>query len=381
MTNKQYDYIITGAGAAGLSLLVRMIISGKFSDKKILLVDKEPKTRNDRTWCFWDTGKNLFEAVIYKSWQHLWFHGKDFSKLFDISPYRYNMIRGIDFYNYCFDIIRLQPNIDIRFGNVSELQTDGKSAWLILDNHKIVCDYIFNSIIFSKALPGKGEFHLHQHFKGWVIETGEAVFYESQATLMDFRIGQHHGASFVYVMPFSSTTALVEYTLFSMELLTPDEYDTGLKDYICNFLKCPQYKITHQEYGIIPMTNHKFSRRDGNIINIGTAGGQTKASSGYTFQFIQKDTAAIVKLLVGGGNTLELPSSPKKYNFYDSVLLNVLATGKLSGKEIFTQLFKKNPPGRIFNFLDNQSSLAEDVKLISTLPTFPFLKAGVQQLL
>lgn len=379
MTNK-YDYIITGAGAAGLSLLVRMINSGKFFDKKILLVDKEPKTRNDRTWCFWDTGKSLFDEVICKSWQHLWFHGKDFSKLFDISPYRYNMIRGIDFYNYCFDIIRLQPNIDIRFGNVSEMQTDGRSTWLVFNNQKIVCSYIFNSIIFSEPLPGKGEFHLHQHFKGWVIETGEAVFNESQATLMDFRIGQQHGASFVYVMPFSPTTALVEYTLFSKELLSSIDYENGLKDYICNFLKCPQYNITHEEYGIIPMTNHKFSRREGNIINIGTAGGQTKASSGYTFQFIQKDTAAIVKQLAGG-DALQLPSSPKKYNFYDSVLLNVLATGKLSGKEIFTQLFEKNPPRRIFNFLDNQSSLSEDVKLISSLPTFPFFKAGVQQLL
>jgi lycopene beta-cyclase len=336
MTNHQYDYIITGAGAAGLSLLVRMIDSGKFSDKKILLLDKEPKTRNDRTWCFWDTGKSLFDEVICKSWQHLWFHGKDFSKLFDISPYRYNMIMGIDFYNYCFDIIRLQPNIDVRFGNVSDMQTDAKSAWVLFGNQKIASRYIFNSIIFSKAVPGKGEFYLHQHFKGWIIETAEAVFNELQATLMDFRISQHHGASFVYVMPFSPTTALVEYTLFTEKLLDSVEYDTGLKDYICNFLKCRQYNITHEEYGIIPMTNHRFPRRKGNIINIGTAGGQTKASSGYTFQFIQKDTAAIVQQLADNDGALHLRSSPKKYNFYDSVLLNVLATGKLSGKEIFS---------------------------------------------
>ncbi len=379
MTEK-YDYIITGAGAAGLSLLVRMINSGNFSDKKILLIDKEQKNRNDRTWCFWDTGKSLFDEVIYKSWQHLWFHGKDFSKLYDISPYRYNMIRGIDFYNYCFDMIRSQPNVEIRYGNVNEMQTDGETAWIIFNNQKLVSRYIFNSIILSKALPGKGEIHLHQHFKGWVIETGEAVFNKSQATLMDFRISQQHGASFVYVMPFSPTTALVEYTLFSKELLSTVEYEDGLKAYISDFLKCPQYKVTHEEYGIIPMTNHKFPRREGNIINIGTAGGQTKASSGYTFQFIQKDTAAIVQQLTAG-NTLHLHSSPKKYNFYDSVLLNVLATGKLSGKDVFTQLFEKNPPHRIFNFLDNQSSLAEDVKLISSLPTLPFFKAGLQQLL
>ena len=33
---------------------------------------------------------------------------------------------------------------------------------------------------------------------------------------------------------------------------------------------------------------------------IGTAGGQTKASSGYTFQFIQKQSQQIVDYLIAG---------------------------------------------------------------------------------
>ena len=34
-----YDYIISGAGCAGLSLVMHLINSGKFSNKKILIVD------------------------------------------------------------------------------------------------------------------------------------------------------------------------------------------------------------------------------------------------------------------------------------------------------------------------------------------------------
>ena len=45
---------------------MRMIKSGKFSDKKILLIDKEPKTKNDRTWCFWEKGNGFFENIVAK---------------------------------------------------------------------------------------------------------------------------------------------------------------------------------------------------------------------------------------------------------------------------------------------------------------------------
>ena len=50
----RFDYIVAGAGAAGLSLIVHMIESGAFSNKKILLIERHPKTKNDRTWCFWE---------------------------------------------------------------------------------------------------------------------------------------------------------------------------------------------------------------------------------------------------------------------------------------------------------------------------------------
>jgi hypothetical protein len=60
----QYDYIIAGAGCAGLSLAVHMIHSGKFPDKKILFIDKHPKKFNDRTWCFWENQPTIFDPIV-----------------------------------------------------------------------------------------------------------------------------------------------------------------------------------------------------------------------------------------------------------------------------------------------------------------------------
>ena len=100
------------------------------------------------------------------------------------------------------------------------------------------------------------------------------------------------------MLPVAKNKALVEYTLFSENISEQPEYDQALKDYISTCLSIKKYNITHEEYGIIPMTNYKFSKGEKRIINIGTAGGQTKASSGYTFQFIQKHAAKIIDAIV-----------------------------------------------------------------------------------
>ena len=381
MIKNQYDYIITGMGCAGLSLAVHMIHSKKFSHKKILLVDKDEKQKNDRTWCFWETKPGLFEPIVYRKWKQAWVHGTRFSKCIGLSPYEYKLIRGIDFYEYCLNLIRKHSNFEIAFGSIEKLDTAKGECSVQLNGQRISADYIFNSILFEKPVLTKKEYWLLQHFKGWIIETEEEVFNPGEATLMDFRVPQNHGTSFVYIMPFSATRALVEYTLFTEELLGLSQYDDALKSYIEKHIPPCNYKITEEEIGVIPMTNHKFPAVNGNIINIGTAGGQTKASSGYTFRFIQKHAERLTASLVKKNNPfISLPTGAARYRFYDSVLLRILSQKKLPGSRIFTRLFEKNKPAQVLRFLDNESSYADEIKILSSLPTLPFLKAAIKQL-
>jgi len=375
--SSKYDYVISGAGCAGLSLAMHMIESQKFSDKKILIVDKELKQSNDRTWCFWQRESGLFENIIYKSWDQLFFHGEKYSEQIDIRPYQYKMIRGIDFYEYCLNAIQQHKNFEILFENVESVFSQEQTG-IVVNGEKIFADYVFNSILFGKPSLAKNDLWLIQHFKGWMIETEENAFAINTATLMDFRIDQKFGTAFCYVLPVSSKKALVEYTLFSKQLLQQQQYDEGLRFYIKNILNIQSYKILDREFGTIPMTNFKFSSQQNNIINIGTAGGQTKGSSGYTFNFIQKHSKDLVNALIDTGKPYVKKQSPR-FNFYDSVLLDVLNDGKIPGKEIFTDLFKKNPVEKVFKFLENQTSLSEELQIISSLPTLPFLKAGIKQ--
>ena len=357
-----------------------MIKSGKFSDKKILLVDKEPKTKNDRTWCFWEKQKGFFEEVVYRKWDSISFFSNHYSSALQIAPYQYKMIKGINFYEYCFAEIKKHINIEILYSEIGEckLQRDNPVFSFNGEQLSLGRPVVFNSIYRPIDKAGK-TIRLLQHFKGWIIETNKPVFNPDKATMMDFRVHQDHGTAFVYVLPFSETTALVEYTLFTKDLLQPEQYNEGLKNYIDAFLAIKEYKVKEEEFGIIPMSNEQFSF-EGNGWQIGMAGGQTKASSGYTFQFIQKQSEQIVHQLIKGLPLSKIPAASKRFNFYDNTLLYILYHKKLAGDKIFARLFKKNKPQQVLRFLDNESSLKEELKIISSLPTWPFLKAALKQL-
>jgi len=375
-----YDFIFCGAGCASLSLLMRMIRSGKFADKKILLVDKEQKNKNDRTWCFWETQPGFFEDIVYHKWDTISFLSDDFSATTNINPYQYKMIRGIDFYNYCFDEIKKHPGIEILNGSLSAGDFHKEGVTINVDDKTLHIDKatIFNSITnLENKQPG--EIKLLQHFKGWIIESARAVFDPGVALIMDFRVHQGHGTTFAYVLPFSETKALVEYTLFTKTLLEQQQYDVELKKYLTEILKLENYTILNTEFGVIPMTNRKFEFQNNGVFNIGTAGGQTKASSGYTFQFIQKQSQQIVDCLANGGSLVTIFDPPKRFRFYDNTLLHILYNNKLQGKKIFTSLFQKNKPQSVLRFLDNETTLIEELKIISSLPTVPFLKAALKQ--
>ncbi len=374
---KHYDYIISCAGAAGLSLLMRLMQHKAFSNKNILIVDKALKNKNDRTWCFWEQNPGLFEPIVYHQWQKVHFYSNHYSSLIDLTPYYYKMIRSIDFYNYVLQEAQKHPNIILDYGNVEAAGNEGDKGLVVVDGERYTADYVFNSILFSMPAIPANKYYLRQHFKGFVVETKEPVFNPLEATLMDFRVSQHNGTTFVYVLPVSQNRALVEYTLFSKELLTENEYTAALHNYISSFLNINYYIITEQEFGVIPMTNIDFVKQIGRVVNIGTAGGQTKGSSGFTFQFIQKHTEKLVSDILNYGIPKnEASLMEKRFRIYDSTFLNILSNNKLPGDKIFSDLFKKNPVDRVLRFLDNETTLEDEINVMGTMHQGVFMKAA-----
>ena len=376
-----YDYIISGSGASGMSLLYRMLQQPFFNEKKILVVDKAAKITNDHTWCFWESKAGVFEKVVHHQWKNVHFYSNYFSGLLHLDPYNYKMIRSIELYRFVMNEAIKCSNVTFLYGHVNSVSNEGEKAIILIDNNRYEAHYIFNSILFEKFLVPDGKHHLLQHFKGLVINTDVPVFDEAIATLMDFRVSQKNGTTFMYVLPVANNQALVEYTLFTEKLLQPNEYTAAIHEYIQQVLHIKSYKVVEEEFGIIPMTNIHFEKQQGRVINLGTAGGNTKPSTGYTFQFIQKHCDDIIDGLIKGKPFSKNSFTQKKFHWYDSVLLNVLSKKRLAGDLIFSRMFQKNIPHHVLKFLDNESNLVEDIKIITSLPILPFLKAGIQEMI
>ncbi len=382
MPDLDFDYIIAGAGAAGLSLVYHLHQAG-LADRRILLLDRAPKTENDRTWCFWETGMGAFEPVVFRCWDHVAFHGEGFSDVLKISPYRYKMIRGVDFYRFMGEWLDRQPNIERVYAEVTGVESKRDCAFVQTNEGRTYRgSWVFNSILFGSPARRAAHHHLLQHFLGWVIQTPQPTFDPEVATLMDFRVDQAGDTRFVYVLPFDAHTALVEYTVFSPALLPRDEYRRGLEQYIRNLLRLTDYEAQHEEFGVIPMTDAPFPASHGaRVINIGTAGGCTKPSTGYTFQRIQRHSQRIAQALKTTGRPVVSSALPdKRYALFDSVLLNVLDEKRDQGKHVFSDLFARNPPQRVFRFLDEDTTPLEDLQIMSSVNIPAFVAATVEEI-
>lgn len=380
----EYDYIIAGSGCAGLSLLHGMLSDSQLGSKKILVIDRDKKQKNDRTWCFWEKEQGPFESVVHHQWKILEFLTPEFDRRFDLEPYSYKMIRGIDFYKHVMDFGSSFDNVDFKYADIEKIDAEGDKARVQTALGTYTAPFVFNStsLFHPEMNPGNS---LLQHFEGWVIRTDQPVFDEKVGTLMDFRLDQKHGTTFMYVLPTSSTEALIEYTLFTAKILEKEEYQSALKDYIRDYLNLESYEILHTEFGIIPMSLARFEsspNESGKIVNIGTAGGYTKASSGYTFQFIQKNTEVILEALKKGKSpNVTTRFREQVYQWYDRTLLDVLISNKMEGRDVFARIFKKREPASILAFLGNESSVWDDLQIMSSLPILPFLTSGMNQLI
>lgn len=369
----RFDYIISGAGASGLSLAYHLNQAG-LTNKRILLVDKAPKTTNDRTWCFWEAGKNPFEQLLYRQWRKLNFFAEDVEQSLDMGPYAYKMLRGIDFYTFMDDWLAQQPNITRLLGEVTGVSEGSTGAKVCVGDKEFHAQFAFNSIRFPKMQDARRKTHhmLLQHFKGWVIETEADAFDPDTATLMDFRVPQGDDTRFVYIMPFSARKALVEFTVFGRSIWPDADYRSYLRNYLSDVLKLDEYKIHEEETGVIPMTDAPFATRpSAHVCNIGTAGGRTKPSTGYTFLRIQQQVMQIASTLKHTGQP-ETTENRLRFKGYDSILLNVLDKQRRQGVRVFAELYARNPAWRIFKFLDEQTSLNEDLQVMRSthLPTF-----------
>jgi lycopene beta-cyclase len=379
-----YDIIIAGAGCAGLSLLYAILKSPSLNKQSILVIDKSFSKANDRTWCFWEEGHGIFENLVCKQWEQISIHKKSFSTTLPTDPFVYKMIQGEAFYSFVIQFAKKFKNVHWVEATIDLMENQKQQVKVGWETGNAIGNKVFSSVLSLDKLhkisqSNLGTPFLWQHFKGWLIQFDEPVFNETEARLMDFNVDQHQATAFMYQLPLTDQKALVEYTLFSKNILNASQYEAEIKSYLNYHFPNKNYQILHEEIGAIPMTSQSIAKTEGNIYVIGTLGNAVKASSGYAFQFIQNQVKQIIHQLESG-QIIDTQVHNTRHFFYDAVLLYVLDKKLMEGSEIFKRIFEKNNAPTIFKFLSNTSNIWEDIKIMRSLPTNIFLPAAIKVL-
>ncbi|WP_138430037.1 lycopene cyclase family protein [Fodinibius saliphilus] len=374
----QYDYIIAGAGAAGLSLAWELLHS-PLRDKEVLIVDSDLEPKNEKTWCFWDSGAPPFEDIIYKKWNQieLSIFGEHVVQYLDHYPYY--CLRSIDFKMKVFEALESVQNFTLKEMDIVDITPTSAGATLVTSDHSYTAEYIFQSCFLPhEHLQSTPNYPLVQHFLGWEIQCQKAIFDDSILTLMDFDETVDDYLAFMYLLPWSTKTGLIEYTVFSDQLLEKKEYEEKISLYLNNRfgLQPIHYNITRREFGKIPMQDRPFVPwYKPNILNIGTVGGRTKPSTGYTFKRIQQQVKDIVAGLSTDEHPKADPPSQKRYRAYDLWLLHIIHNHPEEARKVFNHLFKNNSIDEIFRFLGEETTIMQDLHIMSSVPYLPFLHA------
>ena len=366
MKQNYFDFIICGAGASGLLLLKAIREDSFFNEKSILIIEKEIKNVNDRTWSYWESPNGSFDSILSKKWSKANFCSEDFDSDFDLNPYQYKMLRSAGFYQSIRNKYSKLKNTIFLHAEVKNIDSKNIMTEVITSEGKFQSKKVFNSLFDPKPMINQKKYPvLQQHFVGWFIKTKKPSFDSSKVFFMDFNIPQVQETRFIYVLPIDKHNALVEYTLFSENLLHFDDYETGIKAYL-DSKGIIEYEIKEKEQGNIPMTCFPFEKLNcRSLLHIGTAGGWTKASTGYTFMNTRRNIERLIPFLKTGAglNTFTIKN---RFRFYDLLFLDVLNRYNARGSKLFTRMFEKNPPVRIFRFLDEKTTFIEEFKIMAS---------------
>ena len=351
---KEFDYIIIGGGCAGLSLAYELEIHEKLKEKTLAIIEPRQEYKKDKTWSFWKVSSHNFDDCVKKNWENFSVNIPGKTNHLECKDYHYQSIDSGLFYEKINNKLKENKNITY-FKDISEINSKNS--------------FIFNSVPSIK----KDHSNVWQHFCGVEIETQNDFFDDEIFNLMDFDCEQRDSVHFFYTLPYSKKKALVETTWLSkMNDSSQKDYDNQIKNYIENQLNLKNYKIIYKEQGAIPLFYPSY-KTEKNKINIGTAGGMTRLSTGYTFLNIQEHSKYICEN-IENISKIEKFKINKKYQFLDDVFLRVLKKHPEKMPNIFFKMFKC-PPKTVIKFLSNKSNFFEDLSIIFKMPKIAFIKA------
>lgn len=366
------DVLILGGGCAGLSLAVAL--AERAPALRVKTLEARSHYKRDRTWCFWNTAPHPFSAGVTHRWDSWRVRHDGVEARQRSRRYCYEHLTADRFYELATDKLNCFGQELLLGVDVQTVRQAGETCEVQTGNGVLRSRWVFDS---RPPDPQQLQPVLAQRFTGWHVRTERPCFDASVVDLMDFQPSSERGRTlFFYVLPFSSTEALVEATYLEHPALPPADAEGALRRHL-HRLCGDAYEVLYREAATLPMGEHRPRETShGRVRDIGTRGGRIKASSGYAFQRIQRQSAALADALAHGAG---LPQSfePRFYAVLDRVFLAALQRFPEHTASYFMAMFRSLPAETLVRFLSETASMSEVLRVMLALPKIDFIQAAL----
>ncbi len=358
------DIIIIGAGVSGLILANEIIQRTK---RKVLILEKKKKFTYEKNLCFWNIPKNELTKLYNNKWKKIVLNIDGQKRKLVDKNIEYLRINSKTLHDFYVNKLKSNNRFSIIMGCQVKSKNNSNEVHISTNKGiykaKLVFDSIPEKFIFNKK-------YLYQHFVGLEIKCTKDIFKVNEITLMDIQ-EKNNLFNFLYVLPFTKNSALVESTYFSSKTLKRNTYINDIKSYIYQKYNIKEFTVKFCESGIIPMTRVKCNTIK-NIIKIGMAGNWVKMSSGYSLQNSFIYSKQIVDCILN--NSYPRISSKPLVNFLDMMFCKYVLKYPNDVKYFFKSFFFKNSLLSVVKFLCNRSSFIETLNILIKLPKIKMLK-------
>lgn len=367
------EIAILGGGCAGLSLATSLAATAR--PRSIVVVEKRNGYCEDRTWCGWATEPHQFDDCVRRNWSQWRVSTTDETHDVSAGDLRYESISSAAFYAKARASIEASPGIELITGAgvASVTQDDERAVVTLEDGRRIAARYVVDTIPRPRELAYPW---MWQSFVGIELEAPDAGA-SDVPELMDFRVPQLGGVTFLYTIPFGRDRALFEMTTFSSQRASEADLSRALVGTLAR--RFPNgYRALRREHADLPMSpaDREPDRR---VVPAGTAGGSMRPATGFAFHAIQRWARACALEIDAGRPPISARLHPALL-WMDRVFMSVIADRPSDAPELYARLFAHTESDVLVRFLAGIPRVADLANVARALPLGRFTKAAAQTL-
>jgi lycopene beta-cyclase len=358
---------IRGAGLSGLSM-ARALIKAR-PELSISVYDLRPRLPHpQRTFCFFKPRAINLDYLPRYEWPSIAFRSSTFSRTLDVSSSPYTLIRGDDFFDYT---LRDLEHSGVIFNWDCQKVLIGPD-WIETEVIKTRFDLVIDAAFCSSGAKSS----MWQSFAGMWVETEQPVFDPTVATLMDLKESSVEApVSFIYVLPTTPHSALIEHTTFSPAPLPEQHHLERCRDWLDSQTQS-NFQIKNSEHGIIPMGLIIDKQRENKLI-VGSNAGAVRPATGYAFAATLRHTTELARSILDGKAASRYPH-PRLIQYGDKLFLRALRRDPLNGGYILGRLLERSPEKSLIAFLSGEPSWSEAISVWCSAPKLTMLRSLIR---